>query len=49
LRLIVADYWYYEQTNHLAREHWRTDACIVKDIDILLKASESILQRILDA
>ena len=39
-RLIVADYWYYEQTNHLARSHWLSELSIIRDIDILLKASE---------
>jgi len=43
-RLIVADYWYYEQTNHLAREHWRSELSIVHDIDVLLKASEHLLR-----
>jgi hypothetical protein len=44
-RRIVADYWYYEQTGHLAREHWRSELSIVHDIDVLLKASEQILRR----
>jgi hypothetical protein len=43
---IIADYWYYEQTSHLAREHWRSDHSIINDIDILIKASESILRNI---
>lgn len=43
---IIADYWYYEQTSHLAREHWRSDISIIHDIDILIKASENILKNI---
>jgi hypothetical protein len=43
-RMIVADYWYYEQTGHLAREHWRSELSIVHDIDVLLKASEVFLR-----
>ena len=43
---IVADYWYYEQTSHLVREHWRSDYSIMQDIDILIKASENILRNI---
>ena len=46
-RLIVADYWYYEQTGHLAREHWRSDNCIINDINILLRASDLTLRTIL--
>jgi hypothetical protein len=44
-RLIVADYWYYEQTGHLAREHWRSEMCIIQDINVLMKASEPHLRQ----
>lgn len=44
-RLIVADYWYYEQTGHLAREHWRSEMCIMQDINVLMKASEPHLRQ----
>lgn len=46
-RLIVADYWYYEQTGHLAREHWRSEMCIIQDINVLMKASEPHLRQFL--
>jgi hypothetical protein len=46
-RLMIADYWYYEQTKQLARTHWDTEMCIIQDIDVLLKASDSVLREIM--
>ena len=46
-RFLVGDFWYYEQTTNLIREHWRSDGSIINDIIILLKASESKLRNLL--
>jgi hypothetical protein len=46
-RFLVGDFWYYEQTTNLVREHWRSDGSIINDIIILLKASESKLRNLL--
>jgi hypothetical protein len=41
---LVCDYWHYKQSDHLIREHWRGEMTILYDIEILLKASDSILR-----
>jgi hypothetical protein len=46
-RYLVADFWYYEQTHNLVREHWRADAHIIHDIVVLLNASEQKLRNLL--
>jgi len=46
-RFLVGDFWYYEQTTNLVREHWRSDGSIINDIIVLLKASEYKLSNLL--
>lgn len=41
---LVCDYWHYKQSDHLIREHWRGEMTILYDIEVLLKASDSILR-----
>jgi len=36
---LASDYWYYKQTEHLAREYWRSEASIFQDVVLLLNAS----------
>jgi hypothetical protein len=42
-RRFVMDYWHYEQTNQLIREHWRSEGSIIYDLDVLVLASEKFL------
>jgi len=44
---LAADYWYYKQTEFLARVHWVNELSILTDIIILLKASYYKLQDVL--
>ena len=37
------DYWHYEQTSQLIREHWRSEGSIIYDLDVLVLASEKFL------
>ena len=41
---LVCDYWHYKQSDHLIRENWRNEMSILYDIELLAKASESILR-----
>ena len=42
-RRFVMDYWHYEQTSQLIREHWRSEGSIIYDLDVLVLASEKYL------
>ena len=42
-RRFVMDYWHYEQTSQLIREHWRSEGSIIYDLDVLVLASEKFL------
>jgi len=42
-RRFVMDYWHYEQTSQLVREHWRSEGSIIYDLDVLVLASEKFL------
>ena len=46
-RYLVADFWYYEQTHNLVREHWRSEDTIIQDMRTLIKASEYKLKNII--
>lgn len=41
---LVCDYWHYKQSEHFIREHWKGEMSILYDIELLLKASDSILR-----